>query len=162
MTKKLERELLIDTIKKALQLNINNCIFLKEMNKEHKEVLETLDKSIEQSLKAFDLLKDIEHLEILRAIYNDYVNKIASHLLMGGALVCSPKIQEWDKSEIGFREFTIANKEALKIAKQKAKEQEENRLAIEKAKEEGKKISMVYDPQTKQLKPVIDNESNKA
>lgn len=162
MTKKQERIYLEDAIVKALQLNISNCCFLKQVNKENKQIVETLDKSIEQSLKAFDLLKDIEHLEILRAIYNDYVNKIASHLLMGGALVCSPKIQEWDKSEIGFREFTIANKEALKIAKQKAKEQEENRLAIEKAKEEGKKISMVYDPQTKQLKPVIDNESNKA
>ena len=162
MTKKQERLYLINTICKALELNVENCNFLKQVNKENKQVLETLDKSIKQSLKAFDLLDNIEHLEILRAIYNDYVNKIASHLLMGGALVCSPKIQEWDKSEIGFREFTIANKEALKLAKQKAKEQEENRIAIEKAKEEGKKISMVYDPQTKQLKPVIDNESNKA
>lgn len=162
MTKNEEREELIGLIYDTISLNIRNCLFLKQLNKNNVEMQKALDGSIEKSQKALKDIYNIDHLEILRAIYNDYVNKISLHLIMGGALVCSPKMQVWDKTESGFKEFTIANKEALKLAKQKAKEQEENRIAIEKAKEEGKKISMVYDPQTKQLKPVIDNESNKA
>ena len=158
MTKKQEREHLEKIIVKALELNISNCELLKEINKEKKEIIETLDKSIDQSNKAFEILKDITHLEILRAIYNDIVNKISTHLVMGGALVCSPKIQEWDKTESGFKEFEIANKEALKLAKQKAKEQQENALAIQKAKEQGKKVQMIFDPITNKVKPVIEED----
>ena len=161
MTKKQERIYLEDAIIKALQLNISNCCLLKQLNKENKSAIETLDKSIEQSIKAMEIVNGrIEHLEILRAIYNDYVNRISSHLIMGGALVCSPKIQEWDKTEKGYNEFVIANREALKLAKQKAKEQQESQLAIQKAQEQGKKVQMLYDPVTKKVKPIIEENNN--
>lgn len=158
MTKRQERVYLEDTIIKALQLNIANCCFLKKINESKPEILKVLDKSIDNSVNAISLVKEIVHLEILRAIYNDYVNKISTHLVMGGSLVCSPKIQEWDKTESGFTEFTIANKEAIKLAKKKAKEQEESREAIRKAQEQGKKVQMLVDPITKQVKPVIEND----
>lgn len=158
MTKKQEREFLIALIGDTLKLNINNCQLIKELDKNNVELQKTLDNSIEKSKNALEILDKIEHIEILRAIYNDYVNKISSHLVMGGALVSSPKIQEWDKSEKGFNEFKIANREALKLAKQKQKEQQESALAIKKAQEQGKKVQMVYDPTTRKLKPVIESD----
>lgn len=162
MSKKQEREQLINVYKKALELNIVNCEFLINTFKEKgdNDTVKVLESSIEKSEKALVEIDNIEHLEILRAIYNDYVNRISSHLVMGGALVISPKIQEWDKTESGYKEFVIANKEALKIAKQKAKEQQESQLAIKKAQEEGKKVQMLYDPITKKVKPIIEENNN--
>ena len=162
MTKKQEREQLISVYKKALELNIVNCKFLCELFKKKGDLdtIKVLENAIEKSEKALVEIDKIEHLEILRAIYNDYVNKISSHLVMGGALVISPKIQEWDKTEKGYNEFVIANKEALKLAKQKAKEQQESQLAIQKAQEQGKKVQMLYDPVTKKVKPIIEENNN--
>ena len=161
MTQATERDYLIYIINVALNLNIENCKFMKRLYKDQK-ARKTFNKSIRQCEKARLLIKEIKHLEILRAIYGDIVGQISGQLMLGGTLICSKQLKKWDISEKGFKEFQDLQEENKKIYQEKIKRQQEQRIAIEKAKEQGKKVEMFYDPTTKSVKPVVVESDNKA
>ena len=162
MTKEQERTQLIECIKKALELNISNCHFMKNVYRGNKNIISTLNKSIKQSEKALNDISFIKHIEVLRALYGDIVGKISNSLMLGGTLIVAKKTNYFDKNEKGFKEFCEIQEENKKIYAQKIKEQQESREAIEKAKQEGKKVEYMVDPITKKLKPIIVEENNNA
>ena len=83
--------------------------------------------------------------------------------MIGGTLITSKALNKFDKTEKGFNEFLHIQEENKKIYEEKIKEQRESQLAIEKAKEQGKKIEYMVDPITKKVKPIImEGEDNNA
>ena len=162
MNKEQERTQLIECIKKALELNISNCRFMKNVYKGNQDTIKTLNLSIRQCEKALNEVSLIKHLEVLRAIYGDIVGKISNSLMLGGTLIVAKKTNYFDKTEKGFKEFMELQEENRKIYQQKIQEQKESKEAIEKAKEQGKKIEYMVDPVTKKLKPIIVEENNNA
>ena len=160
MKKSVERELLLDLITKSLDLNIANCEFMKRAYRGNQQVLKVINKSIKNSEKALETLPKIKHIEILRAIYSDIIGQVSAKLMLSGTLVVSKKVYYWDKTENGFKEFMQLAEDNIKLQEQKIKEQQESAVAIEKAKEQGKKVQMIYDPATKKVKPVIQESEN--
>ena len=162
MTNKKERVYLESIICDALELNIHNCEFMKQLYKGNPQVIKTFNKSIRQCRKALEIVPNIKHFEILRAVYGDIVGQISGQLMLGGTLVCSKQLKKWDKNKKGFKEFQELQEENKKIYQEKIKQQQAQRVAMEKAKEQGKKVEMFYDPQTKSVRPVIMENDNKA
>lgn len=159
MTKELERKYLLDLIKKALELNISNCEFMKKLYKDSKDNVKTFNLSIRQSKKALEKISHIKHIELLRSVYGDMVGKTSGYLMLGGTLIVSKKMEYFD-TEKGFKEFKEINEQAQKEQLEKLEEQKKNREAIQKAKEQGKKVEFMIDPITKKLKPVIMEKDN--
>ena len=163
MKEQFERKYLIEIIKKFLDLNIENCKFMKELYKGNKQIIDTLNKSIRQSKKSLEIIHQYKHIEVLRAIYGDCIGKIQGQLMIGGTLITSKTTLHYDRNEKAFKEFLNIQEENKKIYEQKLKEQRESQIAIEKAKEQGKKIEYMVDPITKKLKPiVVESENNNA
>lgn len=160
MKKSIEREYLIDLIVKNLDLNIANCEFMKKAYRGNQQVLKVINKSIKNSEKALESVHKIKHIEILRAIYSDIIGQISAKLMLSGSLVVSKKVYYWDNTENGFKEFQELCENNIKEQEQKIKEQQESLQAVQKAKEQGKKVQMIYDPTTKKVKPVIEESEN--
>lgn len=157
-----ERQELINLITKALQLNIDNCLFMKQLYKGNKNNQKVFNKSILQTKKALVLVKEIKHIEILRAVYGDIVGRSSGILMLGGTEICSKQLKKWDNTEKGFKEFLELQEENQKIMAQKLKEKQESAEIMKKAKEQGKKVEMLYDPVAKKVKPVVVEEENNA
>lgn len=157
-----ERQELTYLITKALQLNIDNCLFMKQLYKSNKNTTKVFNKSLSQTRKALVLVKEIKHIEILRAIYGDIVGQISGILMLGGTEICSKQLKKWDNTEKGFKEFAQLQEENQKIMAQKLKEKQESAEIIKKAKEQVKKVEMFYDPVAKKVRPVVMEEENNA
>ena len=83
--------------------------------------------------------------------------------MIGGTLITANTTLKYDRNEKSFNEFLKLQEENKKIYEQKLKEQQESQLAIQKAKEQGKKVEYMIDPITKKLKPIImESENNNA
>ena len=162
MEEKLERKHLIKIITKFLETNIENCNFMKKLYAKDEKTVKIINKSINQSKKSLELIHQIKHLEILRAIYGDCVGKLQAQFMVGGTLITSKTTQRFDKTEKGFEEFIRIQKENQELYMQKMKEKKENAELIAKAKEEGKKVEYVVDPVTKKTRPMIVEENNNA
>ena len=155
MNKDKEREQLIYIIKRALDLNIDNCNFCKKLYKDNKDITKVLNKSIKQSKKGIEKVSHIKHLEILRSIYGDMVGKVSSVLMLGGSILCSKKLDYYDKTENGFKEFTEIQEMSIKEQQEKAKQQQEYREMVKKAKENGDKVDFMLDPKDNKVKPIV-------
>ena len=157
-----ERQELTNLIIKALQLNIDNCLFMKQLYKSNKNTIKVFNKSILQSKKALVLIKEIKHIEILRAVYGDVIGQMSGVLMLGGSEICSKQLKIWDKTEKGLKEFLELQEQNQKIMAQKLKERQESAEIMKKAKEQGKKVEMLYDPVAKKVRPVVMEEKNNA
>ena len=157
-----ERQELTNLIIKALQLNIDNCLFMKNLYKGNKNSQKVFNKSILQSKKSLVLVKEIKHIEILRAVYGDIVGRSSGILMLCGTEICSKQLKIWDNSEKGFKEFLELQEENQKIMAQKLKEKQESAEIMKKAKEQGKKVEMLYDTVAKKVRPVVMEEKNNA
>ena len=155
MNKEQERKQLIYIIKRALDLNIDNCNFCKKLYKGNKEVTKVLNKSIRQSKKGIEKVSHVKHLEILRSIYGDMVGKVSSVLMLGGSILCSKKLDYFDNTEKGFKEFTEIQEASIKEQQEKAKQQQEYREMVKKAKENGDKVDFMLDPKDNKVKPIV-------
>ena len=162
MTEKEERKNLTDVIIKYLELNIENCKFMKRLYASNKEATKVINKSINQSKKALEEIYHINHIEVLRALYADCVGQVQGHLMVGGTLITAKTTYNFDKTEEGFEEFKRIQEENRLLHETKMKEQKENAELIKKAKEEGKKVEYVYDPVSKKARPMIVEENNNA
>ena len=104
-----------------------------------------LKKFIKDSKKAIEIVTSITHYEILVSLYNTFLNgKETYFVTLCKTINNKATIVKWDRTEKGFKLFL----ELENQAKAKSKEEYEKRLAeqetIRKAKEEGKKVEMVY------------------
>ena len=81
---------------------------------------------------------------------------------MVGSLCSYDKIKSWDTTKKGFQEFLKLEKEAQEQAKREFDEEKKQQELIKQAQLEGKNVEMIYDTQTKKMKPVIVEEKSNA
>lgn len=119
-----------------------------------------LGKIMKQTQTAMEIVKKIKHYEILVSLYNTFVASRESYFVMLSSTIYSPKtIKHWDNSEKGFKEFLELDKQARAKSQQEYEEKVKQQELIQKAKEEGKKVEMVYE--NGKLKPIIvDDKAN--
>lgn len=159
MTEKKKREYLIEIISNYLKTGIIVVKYYHDNVPDRKSKL-LCNKTIKALESAIPHLTTIKHIELLEYLYNAFVGENVFAYIMSGTIIRSPKIKEWDTEE-GFIEFQEEMEEKKKKAIADAEERQRTKEAVEKAKKEGKKVEMVYDKETKKVKPVIVEE-NKA
>ena len=124
------------------------------------EHIKGIKKVIRDSEKAKRIIYGIVHYEILVSLYNAFVNgKESFYVMLSSTINSKNKVTYWDRTKKGFQEF-IALEEMAKAQTQKELDERlEQQKLIQKAKEEGKKIEMIF--QDGKLKPIIvDKPSN--
>lgn len=139
-----QKELLKKIFTRMLETNIEIMKFQMTLAKTSEE-LKGLKNFVKQSEKAIKIVQGVNHYEILVSLYNTFVNgKETYFMTLCKTINRKDTILKWDRTEKGFKLFLQLESEA----KAKSKEEYEKKLAqkemIKKAKEEGKKIEMVY------------------
>lgn len=152
-----KKQYLIKIISKLLETNIELMIYYKAIASDDKSK-KTCAKSIRKSRLALEKIKKVNHLEILQSLYNTLISGKENTFVLAGSLICSKQFYYWDNTKNGFNEFMELENKAREEQEAKLEEQRKERESIAKAKAEGKKVEMVYDPQTKKLKPSIVEE----
>lgn len=139
-----QKELLKKIFTRMLETNIEIMNFQMTLTDKADEI-KGLKGFIKQTEKAIKIVQGVVHYEILVSLYNTFVNKKETYYMALCKTINSKEtIVKWDRTEKGFKLFLQLESEA----KAKSKEEYEKKLAqqemIKKAKEEGKKIEMVY------------------
>lgn len=119
-----DKELLIYSIRKAIELNIALCELDRQvyLSNADEETMKLIDDSIKLNQKALVEIENIEHIEILKAIYSDSIAHIRNLLFKPAHLVVDKKIQSYDKTEEGWQEFLRIQKEYQENIDKKLKE----------------------------------------
>ena len=153
---KRKRDYLIEIISSFLKTNIALMEYYHAVAPTRKAKF-VCNKSIKRTENAIAHLRQIKHVEILDYLYSSFIGNNAIAYSVSGGIVVSKQLAYFD-SDKGFGEFQQMVKEQRE--KEIAKEQERIRTqeAIKKAKEQGKKVEMVWDNETKKAKPVIVDE----
>lgn len=127
-----------------LQTNIAIMEFQLTLTDDPKEI-KGLKRYIRDTKKAMEIVTSITHYEILASLYNTFLNnKEPFYMLLCQTIIRKDTIVKWDRTEKGFKLFQKLESDA----KAKSKEEYEKKLAqqemIKKAREEGKKVEMVF------------------
>ena len=139
-----QRALLKDIFVSMLTTNIEIMRFQITLTKD-KDDIKGLKKLIRDSQKAIEIVNSVVHYEILVSLYNTFLNGKETYFVsLSKTISNKATIRKWDKSERGFKLFL----ELENQAKAKTQEEYNKKVAqqemIKKAKEEGKKVEMVY------------------
>lgn len=139
-----QRALLKDIFVSMLTTNIEIMRFQITLTKD-KDDIKGLKKFIRDSQKAIEIVNSVVHYEILVSLYNTFLNGKETYFVsLSKTISNKATIRKWDKSERGFKLFL----ELENQAKAKTQEEYNKKVAqqemIKKAKEEGKKVEMVY------------------
>ena len=151
-----KRKYLINFLQKYLETSVALIEYYKSVATTRKEKL-VCTKSIKSSLQAIDHLRQIKHIEILEYLYSTFVGNNVIAYSVSGKIVLSNKLKEYD-SDDGIQEFREMLEIQKKEREQKEKQRQETLNAVRKAKEQGKKVEMVWDKDTKTTKPMIVQE----
>lgn len=116
-------------------------------------------KSIKEIEEAINHLPKIKHVEILEYLYSTFLGNNVIAYSVSGKIVNSQKLRKYDTKN-GFKEFLEMVEEQKKEQLERERKRKESVEALKKAKEMGKKVEMVYDPKTKQTKPMIIEEKD--
>ncbi len=119
------------------------------------------NKSIKSIETAINHLRQIKHIKVLEYIYSTFIGNNVIAYSISGQVVMSKKMLEYDTDE-GIKELEELIEENRKKAIEKEKQRKENAEAIARAKEQGKKVEMVWDKDTKTAKPMIIEEKDNA
>ena len=155
------REYQIRILTKIIQTNIEIVNYRKSMATEQKHI-DICNKMLRMCNKAIRELPKIKHSDIINSLYNSLVIRNESWFSYIAPSVVSPTTKKWDTTKKGYEEFLRLEEEAQEIAKAKFEEQQKQREIIKQAKENGDKIEMQWDNETKSLKPIIVKENNNA
>lgn len=158
-TKK-KRNYLISIIQKYLETGKCLMEYLKAVAPTRKAKL-VCNNSIKKIDEAIVHLRQIKHIEILEYLYSSLIANNTLAYSVSGKMVLSPKIKEWDTDD-GVKELIALMEEERKKAQEKLEQQQKTRDAIEEARKQGKKVEMVYDQETKSVKPMIVEEKPNA
>lgn len=141
-----------------LQTNIDIMTFQLTLTDKPDEV-KGIKKLIQDSKKAIETINNVQHYEILVSLYNSFINSKETYFVLFVKTVISKNtISRWDKSEKGFKDFLETEQKARAKSEQEAKENAEKQELIRKAREEGKKIEMIY--RDGKLQPTIVEEKS--
>ena len=158
ISEKKKKQHLVAIIGSFLKTNIALMEYYKAVAPDRKSKL-VCTKSIKAAEQALVHLNTIKHIEILDYLYSTFIGNNALAYSISGKMVLSPKIKEWDTDD-GVKELIALMEENKKKQQEKFEQQEKNRKAIEEAKKQGKKVEMVYDKDTKTVKPLIIEEKS--
>jgi len=153
LTEKKKRQYLIKIIKSYLRTSLELMSYYKAVADTRKAKL-VCNKSIKSMEQALVKVDQIKHIEILEYIYSSFVGNNVIAYSVSGAVVLSPKLDEYDQDE-HIEEFKEMLEQDRKDREEKEKARRETLEAVRKAKEQGKKIGMVYDKDTKTTRPMI-------
>lgn len=118
------------------------------------------EKVIRKTKKSINIIKNVNHIEILRSIYNTFIGgKETLFAVMVGSVNHKSTVSYWDKSEKGFQEFLQREEEAKKVYEQEQEKKKKQADAVKKAQEEGKKVEFVM--KDGKLEPVFTEEKAK-
>ena len=160
LTEKKKREYLITIIQKYLETGKSLMEYLKAVAPT-RSAKYACNKSLKKIDEALVHLRQINHIEVLEHLYSMFIgNGVIAYSISGG-IIMSKEMQKWDTDE-GIHELIELIEENRKKQEEKLKIQQENRKIVEQAKKEGKKVEMVYDKETKSVKPMIVEENNNA
>ena len=160
MSDKKKRQYLISICKNYLQTSKSIMEYYKAVAKTRKGKL-SCTRSIKKIDNAIVHLEQIKHIEILEYIYSTFVGNNAIAYSISGSVVLSTKLNEYDTDE-GVKELVEIVNERRKEQEDKYNEKIKQREIVEKAKAEGKKVEMVWDKDTKTVKPMIIEEKPNA
>ena len=153
-----DREHLQNIFINFLNTEISILQFQKSIAKNQKDKT-GINKLINKGKKAIDVVRDLKHTEILISLYNSFINGKEPYFVVVEKTINSKDTQKWDKTEKGFQEFLKLEAQAKAKSDADLKEKLAQQEMIKKAKEDGKKIEMIFEDG--KLKPVIV-EDNKA
>lgn len=157
---KKKKKYLIAIITSVLKTSIAVVEYAKALapNRKSKSIC---NKSIKVSEEAIVHLSTIKHIEVLQFLYSALIGNSAPQYATIGKLVLREDVKKWDTDD-GVKELIELMEENNKKQEEQLKQQEETRKAVEEAKKQGKKVEMIYDKDTKSVKPVIVEEKNNA
>ena len=153
MTDKRKRDYLIDIISSFLKTNLSLMNYYHASATDRKSKF-ACNKSIKSTEQALVHLRQIKHIELLDYLYSSFIGNNVIAYSISGKMVLSKQLDYYD-TEKGFAEF----QQMIKERKEKQEKQEQERIknaqAIQRAKEQGKKVEMVWDNESKTTKPLI-------
>ena len=120
----------------------------------------TCTKSIKSIDQAIIHLRQIKHVEILDYLYSTFFGNNVIAYTIAGKIVNNKTLNDYDKDE-NIEDFKVYLNELKEKAIEADKQKREKMEVIKKAQEQGKKVEMVWDKDTKTAKPMIveDKES---
>ena len=109
------------------------------------EEIKGLKKFIKESEKAINIINSVVHYEILISLYNTFINKKETYFVTLCKTINNKKtIVRWDRTKKGFQEFVALEEEAKAKSKQEYEKKMEESRIIQQAREQGKRVEMVY------------------
>ena len=150
-----QKERLKDIFIDLLATNISILQFQRTLTSKPEEK-QGLKRLINKSAKAIGIVREIKHYELLVSLYNMYVNKKETYFISICGSICSKELQKWDKTEKGFKEFKKLEQQAIDDYDRKQEESKKQAEFIKKAREEGKKVEMIY--KDGKIQPIIVEE----
>lgn len=148
-----KKEYLQKIIRNYLLTSLEIMNYLKAVADTKKSKL-VCNKSIKNINQALVFVNEVKHIEVLEYLYGLFIgNNVIQHSISGN-VINSKKLREYDTDK-GFDDFLKMVKEQKEQALEREQKRKESLEALKKAKEMGKKVEMVYDPQTKTTKPMI-------
>ena len=142
-----------------METTIDVLNFQMTLAKEQKDI-SGIKKLIRTTTKAIDIIKNVQHYEILVSLYNSFVNgKETYFVAMTRTIVSKNTITKWDKSERGFKLFKELEKEAIAKSEKELEEKRKENEMLEQAKKEGKKVELLYkDGKVKRV--IVEEKTN--
>lgn len=153
-----EKRYLVDILTKVLETNIELMKYLKSVASDTKSK-RVCTKSILNSRKAIETLPKIEHVEILKSLYNLLISGKENTFAVGGSVIISKQTKYWDQTEEGFKEFIELENENKKKYQEQMEKRQKYQETLKQAKEQGKKVDMVYN--NGELEPIIVENNDK-
>lgn len=160
ISEKKKKEYLTDIVENYLKTSKSLLEYYKAVATTRKGKY-TCNKSIKTIDQALVHLRQIKHVEILDYIYSTFFGNNVIAYTIAGSVVLNKKLNEYDLEE-NIGEFRTYLQELKDKSIADDKERKEKLAIVKKAQEEGKKVEMVWDKDTKTAKPMIieDGETN--
>lgn len=159
LEEKNKKKYLINIIENYLKTSKSLLEYYKAVATNRKGKL-TCTKSIKSIDQAIIHLRQIKHVEILDYLYSTFFGNNVIAYTIAGKIVNNKTLNDYDKDE-NIEDFKVYLKELKEKAVEADKQKREKMEIIKKAQEQGKKVEMVWDKDTKTAKPMIveDKES---
>jgi len=111
----------------------------------NEKALKSIKKLMKDCDNAHEIIAGIDHIEILISLYNSFISQKESYYVMLSQTINRKRlINRWDKTEKGFKEFVELENQARAKSKQDFEERQRLQETIQQAKEQGKKVEMIY------------------
>ena len=152
-----------EILSKAL-ISFLNCaetmVELQKSQAKTKEEKSSCNKLIKRIRKFIELVPQYKHEEILKYLYESFISPMNMAFIYVPTLIVSKQLLKKDRNEKEFKQFLNDLNEQKQKAKVLSEERIKTQEAIKKARQEGKKVEMMY--QDGKIKPVIlENENQK-